>query len=53
MKILLDTNVLLDVFLERQPFYDSSTRVMILIEQGKLEGWICGTTVTTIYYLIK
>ena len=53
MKILLDTNVLLDVFLERKPFYDSSIRVMTLVERGKIEGWICGTTVTTIYYLIE
>lgn len=53
MKILLDTNVLLDVFLERKPFYDSSIRVMALVERSKIEGWICGTTVTTIYYLIE
>lgn len=53
MKILLDTNVLLDVFLERKPFYDSSIRVTALIERGKIEGWLCGTTVTTIYYLIE
>lgn len=53
MKILLDTNVLLDIFLERKPFYDSSIKVMALIERGKIEGWICGTTVTTIYYLIE
>jgi predicted nucleic acid-binding protein len=53
MKILLDTNVLLDVLLERKPFYDSSIRVMTLAERDKIEGWICGTTVTTIYYLIE
>ena len=53
MKILLDTNVLLDVFLERKPFCDSSIRVMALVERSKIEGWICSTTVTTIYYLIE
>ncbi len=31
MKILLDTNVILDVFLKRQPFYEMSKAVMDLV----------------------
>lgn len=52
MKVLYDTNVLLDVFLKREPFFEASSRVVGLAEQGKIEGWLCGTTVTTIHYLI-
>jgi predicted nucleic acid-binding protein len=52
MNILFDTNVFLDVFLERDPFFDASSQVVAFAEQGKLEGWICGTTVTTIHYLL-
>ncbi|MCW9708203.1 PIN domain-containing protein [Fodinibius salsisoli] len=53
MKVLFDTNVLLDVFLERRPFFESSSQVLGLTEKGKIEGWIGGTTVTTIYYLLN
>ena len=52
MNILFDTNVLLDVFLERPPFFETSSQVMGLAEQGKIDGWICGTTVTAIFYLL-
>lgn len=52
MKVLCDTNVLLDVFLERTPFFEASSQIVGLAEQGKIDGWICGTTVTTIFYLL-
>ena len=52
MRVLFDTNVLLDVFLEREPFFKSSAQAIGLAEKGKIEGWICGTTVTTIFYLL-
>lgn len=52
MKILLDTNVILDVFLEREPFFGASSQVLGYAEQDKIEGWICSTTVTTIHYLL-
>jgi len=52
MKVLFDTNVLLDVFLERESFFEASAGAIGLAEQGKIEGWIGGTTVTTIFYLL-
>jgi len=52
MKVLFDTNVLLDVFLEREPFFEASAQAIGLAEKGEIEGWICGTTVTTIFYLL-
>ena len=52
MKVLFDTNVLLDVFLEREPFFGPSAQVVGLAEQSKIEGWIGATTVTTIFYLL-
>jgi predicted nucleic acid-binding protein len=52
MKVLFDTNVLLDVFLEREPFFETSAQVIGLAEKGEIEGWICGTTVTTIFFLL-
>ncbi len=52
MKILFDTNILLDVFLRRDPFFKASSQLVAQSEAGKIEGWICATTITTIHYLI-
>lgn len=53
MKVLFDTNVLLDVFLDRESFFEASSQVLALAERRKIEGWLCGTTVTTVYYLLS
>ncbi|MFU8862025.1 MAG: PIN domain-containing protein [Cyclonatronaceae bacterium] len=53
MKILFDTNVILDVLIERVPHHRYSVACMAGIEEGKTEGWVCSTTVTTIAYLLR
>lgn len=51
MRILFDTNVLLDLLLDRKPFSESAAELFTKIETGKISGYICATTVTTIHYL--
>lgn len=53
MKILFDTNILLDVFLEREPFYDASFTTLSIAEQDVIEGWLSGTTISTLFYLLQ
>lgn len=52
MKLLLDTNVILDVLLARQPFLQDAASLVALVEQQKIHGYLCATTVTTIGYLM-
>jgi predicted nucleic acid-binding protein len=52
MKVLFDTNVILDVLIKREPFYRYSAACMASVEKGTSEGWICSTTVTTVAYLL-
>jgi predicted nucleic acid-binding protein len=51
VKVLFDTNVVLDQLLERQPHVDSAEQLMSLVDAGRIEGIICSTTATTIHYL--
>ncbi len=51
MIILLDTNVVLDVLLDRDPFSAPASQLMSLVEKGEVVGFLCATTVTTIHYL--
>ncbi len=51
MRVLLDTNVLMDVLLERELFVNESVQVFDQVVRGAVTGLICATTVTTIFYL--
>jgi len=52
VRVLVDTNVVLDVLLDRRPFAEAATQVFALIEESKIEGFLCATTVTTVDYLL-
>jgi predicted nucleic acid-binding protein len=51
MRLLVDTNVVLDVLLAREPFAADAARLLNAIDRGRLEGLLCATTVTTIFYV--
>ena len=51
MKILFDTNIILDVLLDREPFAESAAYLLSKAERSKINGLLCATTITTIYYL--
>lgn len=51
MKVLFDTNVVLDSLLDREPFAQVASTLISKVEQGALAGYLCPTTITTIYYL--
>ncbi len=53
MKIFLDTNLILDVLAERQPFYENSRRIWELVEKRDLTGHLSATTITDIFDIIK
>lgn len=52
MKVLLDTNVVLDVLLDRKPHVADSARIFRLVEEGKVSGLLCATTLTTLDVLL-
>jgi len=52
-KILFDTNVVLDILLDRRPYVDASATAWAAVETGKSEGMLAAHTVTTIHYLIS
>lgn len=51
MKILLDTNVVLDLLMDRQPHADAAVELFARIENGNVAGCLCATTITTLFYL--
>ncbi len=50
-KVLVDTNVALDFFLEREPFYQDAKRLFQAIATHKVEALISATSLKDIYYI--
>ncbi len=53
MKIMCDTNIIIDVLLERKAFIEDSYRVLSLCEEHKIHGFVSASSVTDIYYLVR
>ncbi len=53
MKILFDTNIILDLLLDRKPFADHASNLISRVERSEINGFLCATTVTTIHYLLS
>jgi predicted nucleic acid-binding protein len=51
--VLIDTNVVLDVLLERKPHLAASAAVWDAIESGNAEGYLAAHAITTIHYLAQ
>ena len=53
MKLLIDTNVILDTFLEREPHRKYADVIFDLIGDNKIVGYINTSSVTDIYYVLR
>lgn len=51
--ILLDTDVILDFFFDRQPFSEDASRLLSLCENRQLKGFITPVMISNIYYLLR
>ncbi len=53
MKVLLDTNVILDVLLERKPYLSASSKIFSLSAQKNIQLFVTATIVTDLYYIVS
>ncbi|MFN6558176.1 MAG: type II toxin-antitoxin system VapC family toxin [Nostoc sp. ChiSLP01] len=53
MRVLLDTNIILDFAFERHPFYTNTIQVFSFIYQKQIEGYLSASTFSDLYYIIR
>jgi len=53
MKLFVDTNVILDVVVCREPFYKSSQAVLALAERRAIEVCVSALTFNNLYYVTR
>lgn len=51
MDILIDTNVILDVLLKREPFYHVAAEVLTLSKKDTIQLFVSASAITDIYYI--
>lgn len=50
--VLCDINFILDIFLEREPFYTPAARIFAMIEAKRLRGYLCANSFPTLFYIL-
>jgi len=52
-KILIDTNVLLDYLLERDPFFENAKEVILSCIDGKAKGCIAAHSISNMFFILR
>jgi predicted nucleic acid-binding protein len=52
-RVLFDSDVLLDILAQRQPFVAASARALNTVRQGRVQGFVSGHAVTNIFYILR
>ncbi|GHU81554.1 DNA-binding protein [Spirochaetia bacterium] len=53
MKVYFDTNILIDLLEQREPHFEYSKSVVLMVADGQLEGIIGASSITDVYYVVK
>jgi len=53
MTVLIDTNVILDLIIRREPYFKNAARISVLSEKGHIRSYISASSITDIYYVAK
>ncbi|MCL2169471.1 MAG: PIN domain-containing protein [Defluviitaleaceae bacterium] len=51
MRALLDTNVILDFFLLREPFLDDADRIFEMVRKKQIQAFTTASSITDIYFI--
>ena len=53
MVVLIDTNVIIDFLVAREPFYDSALHVMKKCASGEAEGYMAFHSLPNLWYILR
>ncbi|WP_291399879.1 PIN domain-containing protein [Daejeonella sp.] len=52
-RILIDTDVILDFFFNREPFAESAAKVLSLCELKEIKAFVTPVIISNVYYLLR
>jgi len=53
VRILLDTNIVVDFLTKRQPWYQDTIRLFDLMARGAFEGYVSAHAIITVDYIAR
>jgi predicted nucleic acid-binding protein len=53
MKIVLDTNVVIDAVASRQPFCVDAEKILLMASEEKIVGYLTANSITDIFYVVR
>ena len=53
IKVLIDSDVVIDLFLDREPFVDQSERIFAKLAAGHAQGYVTAVALLNIYYIVR
>ena len=52
-RILIDTNVLLDYLLTREPYYEDAKKIVLACAEGKVVGCIAAHSISNMFFILR
>lgn len=52
-RVLIDTDVILDFFFDREPFSENASKILSLCEAKEITGYVTPVIISNVYYLLK
>lgn len=52
-RILIDTNVLLDYLLEREPFFEDARKVILSCTDGRTKGCLAAHSISNMFFILR
>lgn len=52
MKLFIDTDIIIDLFAQREPFYNSAAQLFTLIENKKVEAFTTPVVLSNLFYIL-
>ena len=53
MKILIDTNIVLDIMLAREPFLEPAKELIRMIDRDRIQAYVTANSITDIVYISR
>lgn len=52
-KVLMDTDIILDFFFDREPFSENAAKILSLCESKEIRGFVTPVIISNVYYLLR
>jgi len=52
-RVFVDANVILDLLLAREPFFDATAELFVLFQEGRMEGFTSPVVFANLFYILR